>query len=342
MASHLPSPPESPASSHSDNETRERERTYGEEADASLSEQLDTLLEAYLSFLDQYTKLCAQLSKDLSAGFFALAQANRNANSTLGAGRRYGEEGFDERMKAGMLVNIKLNGDDGGVQSEIFTTEHEESHNEREESGLSTESGSDSTPPQSTGTTPPVASAAERGTKPLEQGQEQHEQSSRDEVRQIHDENTHAPSTSKYNVSVLCSANTTKDPLRWYGILVPPALRTAKSTFLQAVSSDIPSLINVMNSMRALEDQIWSLRRDLDILDDYKTGIQEVEDGYTEETKQLAASVQPDPILPVKGPQLSYRSARTASTSKKTHVLSASPPASGLPTEPRSRVLKLG
>src|SRR2546429_5856786 len=62
-------------------------------------ERLDSLLEAYLELLDEYTSLRTQLSKQFSEGFFALARANHTSNN-LGSGRRYGEEGYDERMKA--------------------------------------------------------------------------------------------------------------------------------------------------------------------------------------------------------------------------------------------------
>src|ERR1700728_4011474 len=43
--------------------------------------------------------LRTQLSKQFSDGFFSLARAN-HASPTLGSGRRYGEEGYDKRMKA--------------------------------------------------------------------------------------------------------------------------------------------------------------------------------------------------------------------------------------------------
>src|SRR5436305_5836411 len=62
-------------------------------------ERLDNLLETYLELLDEYTTLRTQLSKQLSDGFFSLASAN-HTSPTLGSGRRYGEEGYDERMKA--------------------------------------------------------------------------------------------------------------------------------------------------------------------------------------------------------------------------------------------------
>jgi len=70
----------------------------------TLSQRLDELLEQYLHLLDQYTVLREELSKSFSSGFFSLAHAQRA--STLGAGRRYGHEYYDERMKAQRVVKI--------------------------------------------------------------------------------------------------------------------------------------------------------------------------------------------------------------------------------------------
>jgi hypothetical protein len=43
--------------------------------------------------------LRTQLSKQFSDSFFSLARAN-HTSPTLSSGRQYGEEGYDERMKA--------------------------------------------------------------------------------------------------------------------------------------------------------------------------------------------------------------------------------------------------
>ncbi|KAI4145277.1 MAG: hypothetical protein LQ340_006339, partial [Diploschistes diacapsis] len=69
--------------------------------EASLS-TLSDLLERYLHLLDQYTTLRAQLSQDLSSGFLSLAQANFNAPSHV---RRYGQDLYDERMRATLRVD---------------------------------------------------------------------------------------------------------------------------------------------------------------------------------------------------------------------------------------------
>jgi hypothetical protein len=53
------------------------------------------------------------------------------------------------------------------------------------------------------------------------------------------------------------------DPLRWFGILVPPALRTAQSTFVGAVEGAIPQLATVVRDLRAQEIEIGRLRKQI-------------------------------------------------------------------------------
>ncbi|KAF2184836.1 hypothetical protein K469DRAFT_727048 [Zopfia rhizophila CBS 207.26] len=58
-------------------------------------------------------------------------------------------------------------------------------------------------------------------------------------------------------------SKTRSDPLRWFGILVPPALRTAQSSFVSAVEGPIPHLVFLMKELRKLEVDIGRLRKQL-------------------------------------------------------------------------------
>ncbi|KAL8839584.1 MAG: hypothetical protein Q9170_001688 [Blastenia crenularia] len=51
------------------------------------------------------------------------------------------------------------------------------------------------------------------------------------------------------------------DPLKWFGILVPPALRASQSSFKSAVTEAVPSLANVTIEMRTLEIEIRRTRK---------------------------------------------------------------------------------
>lgn len=54
------------------------------------------------------------------------------------------------------------------------------------------------------------------------------------------------------------------DPIHWYGILVPPSLRTAQKSFTDAVQHQVPDLAGVIVEMRAVEERITQLRKELE------------------------------------------------------------------------------
>jgi hypothetical protein len=51
------------------------------------------------------------------------------------------------------------------------------------------------------------------------------------------------------------------DPIRWYGVLVPPALRAAQSQFISAVEGPIPRVANLSKEMRILEIEVGRTRK---------------------------------------------------------------------------------
>ena len=53
------------------------------------------------------------------------------------------------------------------------------------------------------------------------------------------------------------------NPLKWFGILVPPALRTAQSTFVGTVEGPIPQLAAIARDMRAQEIEIGRVRKQI-------------------------------------------------------------------------------
>lgn len=62
------------------------------------------------------------------------------------------------------------------------------------------------------------------------------------------------------------SANDSKisgDPLRWFGILVPPALRSAQSSFVSVVEEAVPELATITKDLRRQEVDIGRLRKQI-------------------------------------------------------------------------------
>ncbi|KAF3482344.1 uncharacterized protein GIQ15_05103 [Arthroderma uncinatum] len=91
----LPTPPASPLSGpHSESHS-----------ESDLIRAIDDLLERYLGLLDQQQKLQEAIGKQFANGFFSLARANHSCPP----GRRYGEDYYDERMKATKHVEITMN-----------------------------------------------------------------------------------------------------------------------------------------------------------------------------------------------------------------------------------------
>lgn len=58
-------------------------------------------------------------------------------------------------------------------------------------------------------------------------------------------------------------ATKSTNPLHWFGILVPPALRTAQFTFISTVEGPIPQLACLTRDLRNQEIEIGRLRKQI-------------------------------------------------------------------------------
>ncbi|KIW37963.1 uncharacterized protein PV06_09941 [Exophiala oligosperma] len=320
---HLPSPPTSrptsptPLSKDARVDTRVEEE--GKEDGRALSERLDDLLASYLTLLDTYTNLRTQLSKEFSFGFYALAQANRNTN--LGPGRRYGEEGYDERMKALKTVHIMQNaaskshcstatGQEAGENDETTTTppkgssptqigvpssreEEEEGHSKlpapksmHNQDASEDDQGSlkQSVPPSTSPSYPVHATShpapccytysVESDTTTITTTNKDRPSSTSSSSPASpsplsSDETSVSDTQDKAKTKVKVKA-ISKDPLKWYGILVPPALRQCQSHFHGSMSSTIPELLGIMSALQRFEVNIWETRRALGMAEEYE------------------------------------------------------------------------
>lgn len=54
-----------------------------------------------------------------------------------------------------------------------------------------------------------------------------------------------------------------KDPLKWFGILVPQSLRSAQASFASAMDSPASDAVNASRGMRQVEIEIRKLRKDI-------------------------------------------------------------------------------
>lgn len=58
-------------------------------------------------------------------------------------------------------------------------------------------------------------------------------------------------------------SNVTQDPLKWFGILVPPTLRASQSSFKDAAADLIPALASVSKEMTEVELEVRRARKRL-------------------------------------------------------------------------------
>ena len=61
-----------------------------------------------------------------------------------------------------------------------------------------------------------------------------------------------------------------RDPLRWFGVLVPPSLRDAQTSMISAVLKPVPAMAQANWQMRKLEDEIIELRKQVKSLGETK------------------------------------------------------------------------
>jgi len=74
------------------------------------------------------------------------------------------------------------------------------------------------------------------------------------------------PDASNSDDRIQCSERNSDfllDPLRWFGILVPPTLRDCQSSFKSAATDDIPRLASLVKDMKELEIEIRRARKKL-------------------------------------------------------------------------------
>ncbi|KAK5006360.1 hypothetical protein LTR16_006148 [Cryomyces antarcticus] len=195
--------------------------------------KLDSLWEKYLLLLDQYQSAQQQLAQHLSSlrqGHLSLARANFSSPSRI----RYGQDYYDERMQASRRVTVGST-DDSIHKISIASRDGVSAvYPAGKSTGKYEEPRQEPTPP-ATPQTAPDPEPEVKLSKPSET-----------------DEHTKKNPESE-----------TRDPLNWYGILVPPALRAAQADFISTVERPVPELVNTAQQMSTVEVEIKRVRKEL-------------------------------------------------------------------------------
>jgi hypothetical protein len=218
-----------------------------------LEDHLDELWESYLTLLDQYTKAQDEIKKHFNSGFLSLAKAQSSAS----LGRRYGQDWYDERMKASRKARV--------LSASVDDTE--------DSVGADLQRLSISAVPR--GPTIQIVHSEEKKSKSEseikeEESKQQQQQPSppgtpEPESKPKEDEET-KPDQSEESKPT--------NPLRWYGVLVPPELRRAQSAFTAATGGSsaseesdetcngpIADAVNTARGIRDIEAEIRKIRK---------------------------------------------------------------------------------
>ncbi|KAG5925111.1 hypothetical protein E4U42_004477 [Claviceps africana] len=199
---------------------------------------IDGLLERHLALLDRYTDLRGRLSRLHASAMQDIARANFEAQR----GRRFGRDQYDGRMRAsrrvvvgrepGGFCVVRVVGrddDERGDEEDGDEGEEEEEEEEEEEDGREKRDG-------------------RKVDDETKEERKDDDDTADDETR---NEKTKHDDTPKHN----------HDPLRWFGILAPPPLRSAQAHAVEAVEHVIPQLVSVAAEMQHLEIEVRRARK---------------------------------------------------------------------------------
>ncbi|RYP47411.1 hypothetical protein DL768_006526 [Monosporascus sp. mg162] len=215
---------------------------------ANTDAAVDALLERYLHLLHEYTALREQLNA-LQAGMY---RDIARANFTAERGMRYGSDHYDERMRASRRVaitTVTTTAADDDANAPPSTTSFETITWEEEEEPDATPPTPDPAPSVSL---PPETAA---GASSSDGGAFEAEEEVKDDGAGA------AEDTAKPHHPEKRKEMRRRDPLRWFGLLTPMALRQAQAQSIRAVEQVIPRLVSVNAEMARVEIEVRRARK---------------------------------------------------------------------------------
>lgn len=214
---------------------------------------VDKLLERYLVLLDEYTSLRSALEDLQGAMYQNIARANFSGER----GVRYGQDFYDDRMRASRRVEVVVEDgvpgfstalqelDDGGcVKGERKEGSEEEKVDGKEPEGAAAEQDGGAEREEVSGESKPSGNdpSSEKGADSeggSESSEDEDEKKERERKRR----------------------ERARDPLRWFGFITPMPLRLAQSQAIQLVETVIPRLASVDAEMKDVEIEVRRARK---------------------------------------------------------------------------------
>ncbi|KAG9944956.1 hypothetical protein KCU85_g7602, partial [Aureobasidium melanogenum] len=203
-----------------------------------LRDQLDSLWEKHLTLLDSYHQAQQQIARHFSSGFFNLAQATFKSTTRV----RYGQEYYDDRMQASTRFDASIDNHDLprlALKVNDTTPPTKDSNNKSSDEKVDEKEGDKPTQQPTPPSTPPTESEEKRPD----------EQSHENKPEQADDKES--------------AQKKVRDPIHWYGILVPPSLRSSQTSFKSAIHGPVIEAANSAQALRHVNMEIRKLRKDI-------------------------------------------------------------------------------
>ncbi|CAK7197460.1 hypothetical protein SEUCBS139899_000107 [Sporothrix eucalyptigena] len=186
------------------------------------SDTVDELLARYLGLLHEYTELRSQLSSHQESMFGNLARANFAAER----GFRYGPDHFDGRMQA--LIRLEIGEEDKSAEKAVT-----------------------------------FAVVRPKKEVKVEAAKDDEDSNDEDQKKQQEDKKTDnaAITKAKKTEKNKKGAKGPRDPLQWFGVLTPMALRQVQQEAIKAIDTIVPRLATVSAEMAAVEIEVRRARK---------------------------------------------------------------------------------
>ncbi|KAK9343721.1 hypothetical protein V1522DRAFT_412315 [Lipomyces starkeyi] len=252
------SPAETTApSGRQDSEQPQPQGTDGEEEElidpSALPSVLDRLLFSYCELLDQYQAIQDRLSSSFTDGFINLAKANYESRT------RFGKDYYHGGMTASKILTLNekeftpLYAPDTQVEYTQLALVDVPLPSVEDAADVG---GAEKVDASATTTSTATEENPVRRRRPDEEKpdstQEPEDDKKKAEAEQG-EPKLPAPKARKQKIPL------NRDPIRWFGVLVPFSLRKSQNNFTEAVS-EIANLLSIVNQLRALEAKVkhWS------------------------------------------------------------------------------------
>ncbi|KAI8581064.1 hypothetical protein K450DRAFT_234460 [Umbelopsis ramanniana AG] len=207
----------------------------------TVCEKLDQLTVEYIQEADAVSKLKETLGKEIAKGFFDLGQAKYSMGTS-----KLSRYSYDERMKSLYKIQVDEQGENGNDIFSISNVEFKD-ENDGEETGQIKDE-----------VTEKLSNLSLRQRKPAHDTPEKEQLETKGEKETTEETK---PKTKSKNKKTKEVRKIDRNPLHWFGILVPSSLRTTQQHF-KTVVTQIVEEANLVNRLSVLEKRFEELQKE--------------------------------------------------------------------------------